>query len=49
MDSDNHIYKQVWLTGSSPNGIEDAINPDGDPNFTFVASKDAVPKRQRAR
>ena len=26
MDSDNHIYKTVWLTGSSPNGVEDAIN-----------------------
>lgn len=26
MDSDNHIYKTVTLTGSSPNGVEDAVN-----------------------
>ena len=26
MSSDNHVYKLIELTGSSPNGIEDAVN-----------------------
>jgi flavin-binding protein dodecin len=26
MSSNNHVYKLIELTGSSPNGIEDAIN-----------------------
>ena len=26
MSSNNHVYKLIELTGSSPNGIEDAVN-----------------------
>jgi flavin-binding protein dodecin len=26
MSSDNHVYKLIELTGSSPKGIEDAVN-----------------------
>jgi flavin-binding protein dodecin len=26
MSSNNHVYKMIELTGSSPNGIEDAVN-----------------------
>jgi flavin-binding protein dodecin len=26
MSSNNHVYKLVELTGSSPSGIEDAVN-----------------------
>ena len=22
---DDHVYKTIWLTGSSPNGMEDAV------------------------
>ena len=29
--------------------LEGAVNPDGTPNFTVTASRDSVPKRQRAR
>jgi flavin-binding protein dodecin len=26
MSTDNHVYKLIELTGSSPKGIEDAVN-----------------------
>lgn len=29
--------------------LEGAVNPDGNPNFTVTASRDSVPKRERAR